>query len=43
MDEWPNAVLETLPGRDHTVRPIVAQRAVHAMLGRELERLSIDG
>jgi alpha-beta hydrolase superfamily lysophospholipase len=43
MDEWPNAVLETLPGRDHTVRPIVAQRAVRAMLGRELERLSIDG
>ena len=29
-----NIELVTLPGRDHTVRPIVAQRAVHDLLDR---------
>jgi alpha/beta superfamily hydrolase len=32
----PNVRLETLPGRDHTLRPIVAQRAVHDLLDRAL-------
>jgi hypothetical protein len=31
-----NVRLETLPGRDHTLRPIVAQRAVHDLLDRAL-------
>jgi dienelactone hydrolase len=32
----PNVRLETLPGRDHTLRPMVAQRAVHDLLDRAL-------
>lgn len=35
---WPRVEFEELPARDHTVRPIVAQRAVHELLDRELER-----
>jgi alpha-beta hydrolase superfamily lysophospholipase len=35
---WPTLRLERLPGRDHTLRPIVAQQAARAMLDRELER-----
>jgi alpha/beta superfamily hydrolase len=35
---WPTLRLERLPGRDHTLRPIVAQRAAHALLDRELDR-----
>jgi hypothetical protein len=35
---WPTLRLERLPGRDHTLRPIVAQRAAHALLDRELQR-----
>jgi pimeloyl-ACP methyl ester carboxylesterase len=31
-----NVHLETLPGRDHTLRPIAAQRAVHELLDRSL-------
>jgi alpha-beta hydrolase superfamily lysophospholipase len=31
-----NVHLEDLPGRDHTLRPIVAQRAVHELLDRSL-------
>lgn len=42
LDRWPNLEVETLPGVDHTVRPVVAQVAVHAMLDRELERLLRD-
>ena len=33
---WPGVVIESLPAADHTVRPIVAQNAVHALLDREL-------
>lgn len=33
--------LEALPGRDHTLRPIVAQQAVHALLDRAL-RADLD-
>lgn len=32
-----NVRLETLPGRDHTLRPIAAQRAVHELLDRALQ------
>jgi alpha-beta hydrolase superfamily lysophospholipase len=36
LERWPNVELENLPARDHTLRPIVAQRAVHAFLDRQL-------
>jgi len=36
LDRWPNVELELLPARDHTLRPIVAQRAVHELLDRKL-------
>jgi alpha/beta superfamily hydrolase len=39
LGEWPNLEVRKLPGRDHTFRPIVAQRAVHALLDRELTRV----
>jgi len=35
---WSTLRLDRLPGRDHTLRPIVAQRAARALLDRELER-----
>jgi dienelactone hydrolase len=35
---WPNAAWVRLPGRDHTVRPIVAQAAVHTALDAALDR-----
>ena len=35
MRSMPNVSLVKLPGRDHTVRPIVAQRAVHDLLDAE--------
>ena len=34
---WPNLVLLDLPGHDHTLRPISAQRAFHALVDSELE------
>ncbi len=37
-DRWPNMRLESLVGRDHTLRPISAQRAAAALLDRELDR-----
>jgi alpha-beta hydrolase superfamily lysophospholipase len=44
VHRWPMLRLERLPGRDHTLRPIAAQRAAHALLdrelGRELERIA---
>lgn len=39
LTEWPNVEIQMLPGRDHTLRPLVAQRAVHEMLDRELARV----
>ena len=39
LDRWPNVVLKDLPGQDHTLRPIEAQRAMHDLLDGELERL----
>jgi alpha/beta superfamily hydrolase len=35
---WSTLRLDRLPGRDHTLRPIVAQRAARALLDRELAR-----
>jgi len=37
LDSWPNLTTARLPGRDHTLRPIVAQRAAHELLDRALE------
>lgn len=43
-DDWPNLHRVQLPGRDHTLRPIVAQRAasdaLDAALDRELDRIA---
>ncbi|MBA2255090.1 MAG: hypothetical protein H0W07_08260 [Chloroflexi bacterium] len=39
IDRWPNVVMEDLPARDHTVRPIAAQNAVHDLIDRELSAL----
>jgi len=36
LERWPNVELVTLPGRDHTLRPIIAQRAVHELFDRVL-------
>jgi len=36
LEQWPNVELASLPGRDHTLRPINAQRAVHELLDRQL-------
>jgi alpha-beta hydrolase superfamily lysophospholipase len=36
IETLPNVHLETLPGRDHTLRPVIAQRAVHDLLDRAL-------
>jgi pimeloyl-ACP methyl ester carboxylesterase len=36
LDRWPNVELKHLPQRDHTLRPIVAQRALSEMLDLEL-------
>lgn len=35
---WPNVVRHRLPGRDHTLRPLVAQAGAHAVLDAALER-----
>jgi alpha-beta hydrolase superfamily lysophospholipase len=32
FEAWPHASFVRLPGRDHTVRPIVAQQAVHGLI-----------
>jgi pimeloyl-ACP methyl ester carboxylesterase len=37
LDTWPNVTMTRLPGEDHTLRPISAQRAFHLMVDRELE------
>ncbi len=39
LDQWPNVVLEQLPGHDHTLRPMIAQQALHRLLDAEFERL----
>ena len=39
LDRWPNVELVTLPGADHTIRPLPAQEAALRLLDRELDRL----
>ncbi len=39
LDRWPNVSLISLPGADHTLRPLVAQRAAIELLDAELDRL----
>ena len=39
LARWPNVVLTDLPGDDHTLRPIAAQRAFERVLDHELGRL----
>jgi alpha-beta hydrolase superfamily lysophospholipase len=36
LERWPPVELERLPARDHTLRPVVAQRAVLDLLDRQL-------
>jgi hypothetical protein len=36
LERWPTVELELLPARDHTLRPVVAQRAVLDLLDRQL-------
>jgi hypothetical protein len=38
LHRWPNLEMGHLPARDHTLRPIVAQLAVHELLEVELAR-----
>ncbi len=44
LDEWPNVSFESIPGRDHTMRPLWMHSCVHAAVDRafdaELERLA---
>ena len=39
LDRWPNVVVLRLPGEDHTLRPIAAQRALHRLFDAELDQL----
>jgi alpha-beta hydrolase superfamily lysophospholipase len=39
LGSWPNVAVVDLPAADHTVRPIVAQNAVHDLLDAELQRV----
>lgn len=38
LERWPNVVHAELPGRDHTLRPVAAQRALRELLDEELQR-----
>ena len=40
LDRWPNIDIADLPGADHTLRPIAAQRAFHQLVDRELDQLT---
>ncbi len=37
LDAWPEVELAALPGHDHTLRPLDAQRAAHDLIDREVE------
>jgi alpha-beta hydrolase superfamily lysophospholipase len=39
-DRWPNIEFAHLPGSDHTLRPLAAQRAARELLDAELARLT---
>ena len=43
LERWPNVELLRLPGEDHTLRPLAAQRAALDLLDEELERLLEPG
>jgi hypothetical protein len=36
LEQWPTVDVELLPTRDHTLRPVVAQRALHDLFDRQL-------
>ncbi|HEY2716702.1 MAG TPA: hypothetical protein VGI73_10840 [Solirubrobacterales bacterium] len=38
-ERWPNVEFVTLPGSDHTLRPLVAQKATAELLADEVQRL----
>jgi pimeloyl-ACP methyl ester carboxylesterase len=38
LHRWPNVMLERVPGYDHPLRPLVAQRRAHEALDRALSR-----
>jgi hypothetical protein len=38
LDRWPNVALRTLPGNDHTLRPVAAQAGARELLDHELRR-----
>ncbi|MFL5896887.1 MAG: hypothetical protein ACJ76D_00245 [Solirubrobacterales bacterium] len=38
LEDWPNVSVRSLPGGDHTLRPVAAQRAAHSLLDEELGR-----
>jgi alpha-beta hydrolase superfamily lysophospholipase len=38
LERWPNITLASLPGSDHTLRPLAAQAAARELLDRELEQ-----
>ncbi len=42
LERWPNLALRELPGSDHTLRSVSAQRAAAELLDRELERVLSD-
>jgi hypothetical protein len=39
LQRWPNLALHSLPGSDHTLRPLSAQRAARELLDEELGRI----
>jgi pimeloyl-ACP methyl ester carboxylesterase len=39
LGDWPSVEIRELPGNDHTLRPVEAQRAAIDLLGAELERV----
>ncbi len=39
LGDWPSVETHELPGKDHTLRTVEAQRAAVALLGAEIERL----
>jgi alpha-beta hydrolase superfamily lysophospholipase len=40
LHRWPHVVSVELPGNDHTLRPVPAQRAFHRLLDEELDRVA---
>lgn len=40
LDRWPNIELQSLPGADHTLRPLAAQRQAHRALDATISRIA---